>query len=104
MTEQYEVLSEALVQHAGKVERIADQVAQATAAGEQMSLPPDTYGALYQHLALKIGALEALGTVALSACGKQLRSAAGGIRATARDYTAVDDANKLALQRAARVR
>ena len=51
-----------------------------------------------------IGALEALGTVALSACGKQLRSAAGGIRATARDYTAVDDANKLALQRAARVR
>jgi hypothetical protein len=104
MAEQYEVLTEALIQHAGKLDRIADQVALAAAAAQQMSLPSDAYGSLCLHLALKISALEELGAVALGACGNQLRSAAGRIRATARDYTAIDDANELVLQRAAEVR
>ena len=61
MAEQYEVLTEALIQHAGKLDRIADQVALAAAAGQQMSLPSDAYGSLCLHLALKISALESWG-------------------------------------------
>jgi hypothetical protein len=100
MAEQYEVLTEALAEHAGTVGRIADQVAQAAAAGHQMALPSDTYGVLCVDLPLMINPLQELGAVALTSCAKRLSSAAGGIRATARNYTAIDQANELALQRA----
>lgn len=104
MAEQYEVLTEALTQHAGTVDRIADHVAQAAAAGHQMALPSDAYGALCVDLPLTINPLQELGAMALTACATQLSSASGGLRATARDYAAVDQANELAVQRAGQVR
>jgi hypothetical protein len=104
MAEQYEVLTEALTEHAGNVDRIADQMAQAAAAGQQMSLPSDAYGALCVDLPIMINPLQGLAAIALTACAKRLSGAAGGIRATARDYAAADEANELALQRAREVR
>lgn len=104
MAEQYEVLTEALTGHAGRVDGIADQVAQAAAAGQQMSLPSDAYGALCLHLALRISELQALGTVALMASGKHLSGVASGLRVTAAGYAAADEANDLALQHATEVR
>lgn len=104
MTEEYGVLTEALTAHAGRVDRIADQVAQAATAGQQMSLPSNTYGALCVDLTVMINPLQELAAFALTACAKRLSSAAGGIRATARDYAAVDEANELALRRAGEVR
>ena len=104
MAQEYEVLTEALTVHAAEVDCIADQVAQAAAAGQQMSLPSDTYGALCVDLTLMINPLQEVAAIAASACAKHLSSTAGGIRATARDYAAVDEANELALQRAGQVR
>lgn len=104
MAEQYEVLTEALTEHVGNVDRIADQMAQAAAAGQQMSLPSDSYGALCLDLPVMLNPLQELAAMALTACAQHLSSAARGIRATARDYAAVDEANKLALQRAVEVR
>lgn len=104
MAQEYGVLTEALTAHAGEVDRIADQVAQAAAAGQQMSLPSDTYGALCVDLTVMINPLQELAALAVTACAKRLSSAAGGIRATAQDYAAVDEANELALQRAGEVR
>lgn len=103
MAEQYEVLTEALTAHAGNVDRIADQMAQATAAGQHMSLRSDAYGALCVELPAMINPLQGLAAIALTACAKHLSDAASGIRATARDYAAVDEANELALQRAGEV-
>jgi hypothetical protein len=103
MTEDYEVLTEALTEHARTVDRIADQMGQAAAAGQQMSLPSDTYGPLCVDLPLMINPLQELVAMALTACAKHLGSAARGIRTTARDYAAVDEVNKLALRRAAEV-
>jgi uncharacterized protein YukE len=104
MAEEYEVLTEALTAHAGRLDRIADQVTQAAAAGQQMSLPSDTYGALCVNLTVMINPLQELAAFAVTACAKHLSSAAVGIRATARDYAAVDEANELALRRAGEVR
>lgn len=104
MADPYEVLTEALTKHAGTVDRISDQVAQAAAAGHQMSLPSDAYGALCVDLPVMINPLQELAAIALAACAKHLSGAAGGIRATARDYVAVDEANERALQRAGEVR
>jgi hypothetical protein len=100
MADRYEVLTESLTKHAGTVDRIADQVAQAAAAGHQMGLPSDAYGLLCVDLPAMLNPLQELGALALTACAKQLNGAAGEIRATARDYAAVDEANDLALQRA----
>jgi hypothetical protein len=100
MADRYEVLTESLTKHAGTVDRIADQVSQAAAAGHQMGLPSDAYGLLCVDLPAMLNPLQQLGALALSACAKRLNSTAGGIRATARDYAAVDQANELALQRA----
>jgi hypothetical protein len=102
MAEQYDVLTEVLTEHAGTVNRIADQVAQAADAGHQMALPSDAFGTLCVDLPLMLNPLQELGAVALRACATRLSSAASGIRATARDYAAVDQANELALQRARR--
>ena len=104
MAQRYEVLTEALTEHAGNVDRIHDQLAQAAAAGQHMSLPSDTYGPLCVDLPVMINPLQDLAAMALAACAKHLSSAAGGIRATARDYAAVDEANERSLQRAAEVR
>ncbi|HEX6402728.1 MAG TPA: type VII secretion target [Pseudonocardiaceae bacterium] len=100
MAQKYEVLTEALTEHAGNVDRISDQMGQAAAAGQQMSLPSDTYGPLCVDLPVMINPLQELAAMALTACAKHLSSAARGIRATARDYAAVDEANELSLQRA----
>jgi hypothetical protein len=100
MAERYEVLTEALTEHAGTVDCIADQVAQAADAGRQLALPSDAYGTLCVDLPLMLNPLQELGAVALRACAMRLSSAASGVRATARDYAAVDEANELALQRA----
>ncbi|MGH3845859.1 MAG: type VII secretion target [Pseudonocardiaceae bacterium] len=104
MAEEYQVLTEALTDHAGKVDGIADRLAQAADAAGQMSLASDAYGALCMDLALHLDPLQAVGALALYACGKQLSTTADGIRITARDYAALEDANALALQRAMEVR
>jgi len=104
MAEQYEVLTEALTGHAGTVDRIAGQVAQAAAAGQLMSLPSDAYGTLCVDLPMMLNPLQELAATALAACAKHLSRAADGIRETAWDYTAVDESNDLALRRAAEVR
>jgi hypothetical protein len=100
MADRYEVLTESLTKHAGTVDRIADQVAQAAAAGHQMGLPSDAYGRLCVDLPAMLNPLQELGALALTACAKQLNGAAAEIRATAQDYAAVDEVNALALRRA----
>jgi hypothetical protein len=100
MADCYQVLTESLTKHAGTIDRIAGQVAQAAAAGHQMGLPSGAYGMLCMDLPAMLNPLQEQGAVALATCAKRLDTAAARIRATARDYATADEANDLALRRA----
>jgi hypothetical protein len=99
MADQYEVLTEALREHAKKVDGVAERLLRAVDAAREMSLPTDAYGAYCQTLPMMLNPLQHLGATALDSSAKRLSSAAVSVRATAVDYADVDDANAMALYR-----
>ena len=99
MADQYEVLTEARREHAKKVDRISDRLAEAVDAAREMGLPTDSYGAYCQILPMMLNPLQHLAATALDSSADRLRSTATGIRATAVDYADIDDANAMALSR-----
>lgn len=102
MADQYEVLTEALRDHAKKVDRITDRLAQAVDAAQEMSLPTDAYGTYLQGLPMMLNPLQHLGAAALEGSAKRLNATAADIRAAAEDYAEIDDANAMALYRTRR--
>ena len=98
MSDQYEVLTEALREHAKNVHDVADRLAQAADAA-QVSLPVDTYGVYCQILPAVLNPLQHLGAAALGSCARSLTTTATNVKDTAEDYAAVDDRNALALHR-----
>ncbi len=102
MADQYEVLTEALREHAKKVARISDRLAEAVDAAREMNLPTDAYGVYCQTLPMMLNPLQNLAATALDSSAKRLSSAAANVRATAVDYADIDDANAMALYRTRR--
>jgi uncharacterized protein YukE len=103
MSDQYEVFTEVLREHAKNVHGVADRVAQAAEAA-QVSLPVDAYGVYCQILPAVLNPLQGLGAAALGSCARILATTATKIKDTAEDYAAVDDRNALALHRMKGVR
>ena len=99
MADQYEVITDALREHAKRVDAAADRVVQAVDAARQMSLPTDAYGIYCQTLPMMLNPLQHMGTTALDSGVKSLNAAAANVRATAVDYAEIDDANAMALYR-----
>ncbi|MDQ2882877.1 MAG: ESX-1 secretion-associated protein [Actinomycetota bacterium] len=99
MADQYEVLTEALREHAKKVDQVSDRLAQAVDAAREMNLPTDAYGTYCQVLPMMLNPLQHLATTALDSSLKRLSSAAANVRATAVDYADIDDANAMTLYR-----
>jgi hypothetical protein len=97
MSDRYEVLTEALAEHAKNVDGFADRVAQAADAA-RMSLPVDTYGVCCQILPAILNPLQDLGAATLRSCATSLGATATNVKDTASDYAAVDDRNALALR------
>jgi Excreted virulence factor EspC, type VII ESX diderm len=54
MAAEYEVLTEALREHAKKVDRISDRLAEAVDAAREIGLPTDSYGAYCQTLPMML--------------------------------------------------
>ncbi len=104
MAERYEVLTEALREHAKKVDGFADRLAQALDAAQEVSLPSDAYGVCCLDLPLLLNPLQYLGVAVLDVSGKELSATAANVARTAEDYAQVDDHNALALQRVMEVR
>jgi hypothetical protein len=98
MSDQYEVLTEALREHAKNVHSVADRVAQVADAA-QVSLPVDAYGVYCQILPAVLNPLQDLGATTLGSCARNLATTATKVKDTAEDYAAVDDRNALALHR-----
>jgi uncharacterized protein YukE len=99
MADQYEVLTEALREHAKKVDRISNSLAEAVDAAREMSLPTDAYGSYCQTLPMMLNPLQHLAATALDGSAKRLTSTATSIRAAAVQYADIDDANAMALYR-----
>lgn len=103
MADQYEVLTEALAEHAKNVHGFADRMAQAADAA-RVSLPVDTYGVCCQILPAMLNPLQDIGAAALGSCATRLDTTATNVKDTAEDYAAVDDHNALALHRVKGIR
>jgi uncharacterized protein YukE len=99
MADEYQVLTEALREHAKKVDRISDTLAEAVDAAREMSLPTDAYGTYCETLPMMLNPLQHLAATALDSSANRLSSTATDIRATAVDYADIDDANAMALYR-----
>ncbi|MGH3836504.1 MAG: type VII secretion target [Pseudonocardiaceae bacterium] len=103
MSDQYEVLTEALAEHAKNVHGFSDRMAQAADAA-RVSLPADTYGVYCQILPAILNPLQDIGAAALGGCATGLGTTATNVKDTAEDYAAVDDRNALALHRVKGIR
>jgi hypothetical protein len=99
MADRYEVLIEALREHAKKVDGVADRLVRAVDAAREMNLPTDAYGFYCQTLPMMLNPLQQMGTTALDSSAKRLSATAVNVRATAVDYADIDDANAMALFR-----
>ncbi|HEY6424639.1 MAG TPA: type VII secretion target [Pseudonocardiaceae bacterium] len=98
MSDQYEVLTEALREHAKKIDGFADRLAQAVDAAREMSLPTDAYGQLCQMLPAMLNPLQDIGVTALDSGARRLDTTATNVKDTAEDYARVDDDNALSLR------
>lgn len=103
MADQFEVLTEALRQHARKIDDFAGRLAQAVDAAREVSLPSDAYGVACLDLPMLLNPLQYLGMAALDRGRKQLSTSASAVEDAAAEYTAVDDYTLLALHRAIEV-
>jgi hypothetical protein len=99
MADQYEVLTEALREHARKVDDLADRLVRAMDAAQEMSLPTDAYGVYCQGLPMMLNPLQHLGAAALDSSANSLGTTAANVRAAAVDYAEIDEANAMALYR-----
>jgi hypothetical protein len=99
MSDQYEVLTEALADHARKVDGFADRLAQAAATAREVGLPTDAYGLYCQALPAMLNPLQHIGVAALTSSAKRLSATATNVRDAAENYAEIDDHNALALHR-----
>ena len=82
----YEVLTDELDTHAGKVDVLADRLKTAVAAAQQVSMDNGAYGVICQPFALLLEPFERLGIQALHNAEDSVTGTAGKVRAAARGY------------------
>lgn len=103
MTDQYEILTEALAIHAKNVNGFADRLVQAVDAAREVSLPSDAFGLYCADLPLMLNPLQYLGAAALDCGAKRLTTTASNVREAAERYAEIDDHNAFTLHRAMEV-
>lgn len=91
MSEQYEVVTDALRAHARTLHGFADRLDQAVDAARQVSMPTDAYGVLCQFLPSMLNPLEEHGVAALRGSAESMDTTAANVQDTAEDYAATDD-------------
>jgi hypothetical protein len=94
------VTPDALVTHAGRIEALADEVATAKAAGNQLQLGSGAYGVLCTSVPIIIGFLQGLVISGLDDANQSLRHTGEQLRATARQYEGIEDSVSTDLHRA----
>lgn len=99
MSDQYEVLTEALRAHATTLHGLSDRLGQAVDAAQQASMPTDAYGVLCQFLPTVLNLLEERGATALQSGTEGMDTTAASVKDTAEDYAAADDGSAMGFRR-----
>jgi hypothetical protein len=86
-----EVVPAELIAHAGHVELVADDVAQAKSAGGGVSVGPDAYGYLCSLVPQMLGSLQDIIVDGIEAARASLDDTADRLRAAAGGYTGADN-------------
>jgi hypothetical protein len=98
--EQFNVMADGLRAHAGSVNRIADAVETARAAGAQVKLGREAYGKLpsCQMIAMLLDPIQQYGVDALAAAVDALQSSADALRSAATGYDTTDSSVQTAFR------
>lgn len=87
-----DIVTDGLRRHAGRVEAVGDEIANARSAAGQVSLQAEAYGQLCSPILVPIiGALEGAGIVAMTAAASAVDATGGALRAMATSLDIVDE-------------
>ena len=97
----YGVTPPALANHAARIESLADEVAKAKQAGDQIQLGAGAYGQLCTMVPMIIGFLQGLVISGLEDANQSLKHTGEQLRAVAKQYehaeeSVIDDLNRAA--------
>ncbi|WP_433259884.1 type VII secretion target [Actinosynnema sp. CS-041913] len=96
MTDGYGVLVGELEAHAGKVDALAGRLQAAVDAARQVTMSDEAYGVLCRPFAMLLQPFEQSGVDALAKGVETITGVAAGVRATAGDYRAREQAEAAA--------
>ncbi len=99
MTDRFEVRPGDLVQHADRVEAVADRVTTAAEAGAAVRPGTDAYGKLCVMVPLMLGALQDVVVDGIRSAAGALDDTGARLRTTAESYRATDESRRQALLR-----
>jgi hypothetical protein len=92
MPDGYDVLTEELRTHAGKVDGFVDRLRTAADAANQVTMNNDAFGVLCQPFAMLLQPFEEMGSNAVSQAVQTVTDTAGKLRDTAGSYDTTDTA------------
>ncbi|WP_216209338.1 type VII secretion target [Amycolatopsis aidingensis] len=87
----YEVLSDELDTHAGKVDGFAERMDTAVSAAQQVTMDNSAYGVICQPFALLLDPFEQMGVQALRKAAESISEMAGKVRDASATYTAHEE-------------
>ncbi|WP_236789188.1 type VII secretion target [Amycolatopsis sp. GM8] len=90
MSDGYEVLTDELDTHAGKVDGLAQRLQTAVQAAQQVAMDNSAYGVICQPFALLLDPFEQMGVRALQSAQESVGDTAGQVRDAVQTYTAQD--------------
>lgn len=96
----YQVLTEELDTHAGKVDGFAERMRTAVDAARQVTMDNSAYGVICQPFALLLQPFEEMGVRALEQAAESITETAGKVREAAAAYTASEGETSAAVKRA----
>lgn len=94
----YEVLTDELGTHAGKVDGLAQRLRTAVQAAQQVSMDNSAYGVICQPFALLLDPFEQMGVQALQTAQESVEDTAGKVRDAVQTYEGQDQTSGQALK------
>ncbi|GAB3567158.1 type VII secretion target [Amycolatopsis endophytica] len=94
----YEVLTDELGTHAGKVDGLADRLQTAVDAARQVSMDNGAFGVICQPFAMLLDPFEQMGIQALEAAKESVSGTAGNVRTAVTKYEGQDEGTRQALK------
>ncbi|MDQ0379334.1 type VII secretion target [Amycolatopsis thermophila] len=95
----YEVLTDELGTHAGKVDGLAERLQTAVDAARQVSMDNGAFGVICQPFAMMLDPFEQRGIQALEAAKECVSGTAGNVRTASTNYEGQDEGTRQAVKR-----